>query len=242
MLLAFLILAALIQIPLALVTLREGHDRRRALLVAALPLAGVLIFMVLFADQLRARAARPTPPRVDLDLARCRAAVAASDCVQNRLVLALACLHHGRNDEAVDLLTSVNRGAFEDDPLILLALARANFGLERFRQARDTLDHLIAVHPDFRSEGGHLLYARSLESLGETERALREYEVLTSYSVAPEAHCRHALLLTCLGRPGEALALYRRLLDAARRWPSQLARRHHAWISLAEREVAALGG
>lgn len=241
MLLAFLILAAVIQIPLALVTLRERQDPWQALLVATLPLAGVVLFAALFAADLRRRMPS-SAPRMELDLARCRVAVADSDSVQNRLVLALACLRHGLDEEAVELLTSVNRGAFEDDPLILLGLARAYFGVERFRESRDTLDHLIAVHPDFRSEGGHLLYARSLESLGETERALREYEMLTSYSRTPEAHCRHALLLTCVGRPGDALALYRRLLEAARRGPRQFALHHHAWIALAEREVAALGG
>nr|NIQ53596.1 hypothetical protein [Gemmatimonadota bacterium] len=63
---------------------------------------------------------------------------------------------------------------------------------------------------------------------------------LTSYCRAPEALCRHALLLTSLGRPGEARDLYRSLLRTLRRAPREYARLHHQWIALAEREIAAL--
>jgi hypothetical protein len=112
--------------------------------------------------------------------------------------------------------------------------------LEKFQAAKQSLDRLMAANPSFRSETGHLLYARSLEALGEVQDALHEYQVLTSYSQIPEAHCRYALLLTNLGRPGEAKALYQSLLRALRRAPRQYARLNQQWIALAEREIATL--
>ena len=169
-----------------------------------------------------------------------RASLALADNLLNRLALALTCLKHGRYGEAAELFESLDDGECHDDPLILLGLARSRFGLEQFQAAKRALDRLIAANPDFRSEVGHLLYARSLEALGEVQGALHEYEALTSYSRAPEAHCRRALLLTSLGRPGEAKALYQALLHSLRRAPRTYARLHHQWIVLAEREIAAL--
>ena len=138
------------------------------------------------------------------------------------------------------LFESLDAGECRDDPLVLLGLARSQFALQRYQAAKQSLDRLIAANPNFRSETGHLLYARSLEALGEVRDALHEYQVLTSYSRVPEAHCRYALLLTSLGRPGEARALYQALLTALRRAPRQYAQLNHQWIALAEREMAAL--
>ena len=169
-----------------------------------------------------------------------RAALAVSDNLLNRLALALTCLKHGRYKEAVEQFENLDAGEGHNDPLVLLGLARSQFGLEQYQAAKHALDRLITANPNFRSEAGHLLYARSLEALGEVHDALHEYEVLTSYSPAPEAHCRHALLLTSLGRPREAKALYQSLLRGMRGAPRHYARLHHQWIVLAEREIAAL--
>jgi hypothetical protein len=46
---------------------------------------------------------------------------------------------------------------------------------------------LINKNPDFRSADGHLLYARTLEALGETLKAEEEYQALSSYYAGPQA-------------------------------------------------------
>jgi hypothetical protein len=216
------------------------------LIVLMLPGAGALLYLAAITWSAIIRWIRPParpvhePLDPDRELHQRRAALALSDNLLNRLALALACLKHGRYAEAAELFESLDAGECHDDPLILLGLARSRFGLNQFQASKQSLDRLIAANPNFRSEVGHLLYARSLEALGEVHDALHEYEVLTSYSHAPEAHCRHALLLTSLGRPGEARALYQALLRGMRRAPRHYARLHHQWITLAEREVAAL--
>ncbi len=123
-------------------------------------------------------------PDAESELHHRRASLAVADNLLNRLALALACLKHGRHDESVELFESLDAGECHDDPLILLGLARSQFGLERFQAARQSLDRLIATNPEFRSEAGHLLYARTLEALGEVRDALHEYETLTSYSAS----------------------------------------------------------
>jgi hypothetical protein len=228
------------------------HRHRKGgwlLLVLMLPGAGTLLYLLLMIwDRMLRWAGVPAGPShgqaaiqdPDRELHHRRAALALSDNLLNRLALALACLKHGRHGEAAEMFESLHAGECPDDPLVLLGLARAQFGLEDFQAAKKSLDRLMAANPNFRSESGHLLYARSLEALGEVQDALHEYQVLTSYSQIPEAHCRYALLLTSLGRPGEAKVLYQALLRALRRAPRQYARLNHQWITLAEREIAAL--
>jgi hypothetical protein len=205
------------------------HRHRKGgwlLLVLMLPGAGALLYLLLMAwDALLHWARVPSRPTGE--------GATAQDPERE--------LHQRRASLAVsDNFESLDAGECHDDPLVLLGLARSQFCLEQFQAARTSLDRLIAANPKFRSEAGHLLYARSLEALGEVQDALHEYETLTSYSRVPEAHCRYALLLTSLGRPSEAKVLYQALLHALRRAPRQYARLNHQWIALAEREIAAL--
>ncbi len=246
---AILILCLVLQVVLVVHAIHRHRRDGWLLLILMLPGVGALLYLLLTIWDTVLRWARvPTRPvggprraaDPERELHRRRATLAVSDNLLNRLALALACLKHGRYGEAAELFENLDAGECHDDPLILLGLARSRFGLEQFKGAKQSLDRLIAANPNFRSETGHLLYARSLEALGEVQDALHEYEVLTSYSPAPEALCRRALLLTNLGRPGEAKALYQALLQTLRRAPRKVARLHHQWITLAEREIAAL--
>jgi hypothetical protein len=244
-----LILCVLLHVVLVVHLLQRHRNSGWLLLVLMLPGAGTLLYLLLMIWEAllhwagvppASTSARGASPDPEDELRHRRASLALCDNLLNRLALALTCLKHGRHLESATLFESLDAGECRDDPLVLLGLARSQFALERFEAAKQSLDRLIAANPNFRSETGHLLYARSLEALGEVQDALHEYEVLTSYSRVPEAHCRYALLLTSLGRPGEAKALYHALLQALRRAPRQYAQLNHQWIALAEREMAAL--
>jgi hypothetical protein len=246
---AILFLCVLLPVVLLAHLLRRHLEAGWWLRILMLPGAGaLLIFLLMMSDAALRWARVPTTskgmraafPDAETELRYRRASLAVADNLLNRLALALACLKYGHHGESAELFASLDAGECHDDPLILLGLARSQFGLQQFQAAKKSLDRLIAANPDFRSETGHLLYARTLEALGEVHDALHEYQTLTSYSRIPEAHCRFALLLTSLGRPSEAKALYRALLRALRRAPRQYARRNHQWIALAEREIAAL--
>ncbi len=245
----FVILCVLLHVALIVHAIHRHRRDGWLLVILMLPCAGALLYVGLIAWDAMARRFAPAmfpasgeqrAPDPERELHHRRAALALGDNLLNRLALALTCLKHGRYAEAAELFESLDHGECHDDPLILLGLARSRFALEEFQAAKHSLDRLIAANPSFRSESGHLLYARSLEALGEVHDALHEYQALTSYSRAPEAHCRYALLLTSLGRPSEARDLYQALLRSMRRAPRRYARLHHRWIALAEREIAAL--
>src|SRR5215813_12311821 len=63
-------------------------------------------------------------------------------------------------DELEVAETIANRAALADDPIYCVRKARAEFGLEQWQQAVETLDDLRRRWPDYQSGEAHLLYAR----------------------------------------------------------------------------------
>ncbi len=144
----------------------------------------------------------------------------------------------GRHDEAIRVCMEARTGLFEDDPKILLALARAQFAASRYAEVVATLDYLREKNPSFRSADGHLLYARALDECGATARALEEYTALVHYYPGAEARVRQAMLYKKLGDRARAGELFAALLKDARLAPKHFRRSEREWIELAERESA----
>lgn len=117
----------------------------------------------------------------------------------------------------------------------MLGLARAQFGKGDATGARETLDDLIRLNPDFRSPEGHLLYARALESEGNVEKALEEYKVLAHSYPGAEAAVRYAQLLKSQGRAEESQAVVRELLEESRIAPAHYRRAQKSWLDTAEK-------
>jgi len=130
----------------------------------------------------------------------------------------------GRPQEAVDVYKSCLTGLFADDPKLLLGYARSLFAACDATGARRTLDDLISKNPEFKSADGHLLYARALESEGDFEKALSEYETLAGYYPGAEAAVRYAQLLKRQGHDGKARQVLEGLLDRAKYAPSHYKR------------------
>jgi hypothetical protein len=144
----------------------------------------------------------------------------------------------GRHDEAIRVCMEARTGLFEDDPKILLALARAQFAASRYGEVVATLDYLREKNPSFRSADGHLIYARALDESGATARALEEYTALVHYYPGAEARVRQAMLYKKLGDQARAGELFAALLKDARLAPKHFRRSEREWIELAERESA----
>ena len=113
--------------------------------------------------------------------------------------------------------------------------ARAQFDKGDPAGARKTLDDLIRANPDFKSPEGHLLYARALESEGNTQKAIEEYRVLASSYPGAEAAVRYAQLLKSQGRADEAQRVARDLLEQAKIAPAHYRRAQKSWLDAAQR-------
>lgn len=146
----------------------------------------------------------------------------------------------GRHEEAIRVCMETRTGLFEDDPKILLSLAKAQFAAGQHTGVIETLDYLREKNPGFRSADGHLVYARALEESGATGRALDEYAALANYYPGAEARVRQAVLYKKLGDKARAGELFAAILNDARLAPKHFRRSEAEWIELAKRESADL--
>ncbi len=143
----------------------------------------------------------------------------------------------GRAKEALPIYRTCLTGVFADDPKLLLGFARAQFEAGEPAAARQTLDDLIAKHPDFKSSDGHLLYARALEEEGNREKALSEYAALVEYFAGAEAAVRYSRLLIRSDQRPLAQQTLKALLDRAKFAPAHYRKAQREWLDEAHREL-----
>jgi hypothetical protein len=164
-----------------------------------------------------------------------------SNTVDNRRKLAEECLQQGDYANAQELYQSLLTGMYATDPDFMLGLAQAQVGNGQYADARATLDALIKANPNYKSSDGHLLYARCLEELGETEAALEEYRVLADSYPGEEGRFRYGCLLVRHQRFDEARNVLQGQLKRAKLMPSYYRRKERDWLKAAELELSRMG-
>jgi len=185
------------------------------------------------------RAVRDVQRRIDPERERRQRAaqLELADTVANRARLAEESLAMGDFDSAEQQYRACLAGHDQTAPDLLLGLARAQFGRNDFAAVKATLDLLKEANPTYRSTDGHLLYARSLEALGDSESALSEYAVLADYYPGEEARVRYGLLLKRCGRLAEARPVLERVLSRSKLAPRHYQRDNREWIERARSEL-----
>jgi len=239
------ILSLLIQAGFIIHVIKTGRNQLWiwVLIIPGLALAGILAYIVveILPELFRSRAARRTArgfrkamdPGADLRRYESEARVAGN--VASRQRYAQELVRHARYDDAIAQYREALTGLYEQDPNLMLGLAQAQFGKGEAGAARTTLDELIRLNPDFRSPEGHLLYARSLETEGNVQKALEEYRILAPSYPGAEASVRYAQLLQAQGRRAEAQQVARELLEQARIAPGHYRRAQRPWLEAAQR-------
>ena len=241
---ALLALSFLVQASLAVHAFRTGRERWMYLIILV-PVIGCVIYVVVeVMPEIRhsstgrraaSRIAGMIAPSGNMEKLRERLTVL--DSVENRQLLARACVNAGEYQEAIELYASCLKGVYKCDAQLMLELANANYLYERYSDARDIFVRLRKVQPDFRHAEGHLLFARTLETLGEDENALGEYKEVAKYYPGEEASCRHALLLKKMGRKQEANEVFNRIIVRSRIRGRSITGREKHWIRTAQENV-----
>lgn len=244
------LVSIVIQVALIVHVIRTGRSWLWILALALLPGIGILAYIAveLVAPLFRGPAARRTARGVrraldpGADLSRLESETRVTGDVASRQRYADELARHGRFEEAIAAYREALTGLYAEDPNLMLGLARAQFGKGDAAAARETLDTIIRLNPDFRSPEGHLLYARALEAEGNAAKALAEYEVLAPSYPGAEASVRYAQLLKAQDRNADAARVVRELLEQARIAPAHYRRAQRTWLDSARRLAADLPG
>jgi hypothetical protein len=239
----FFVLSLVIQALLIIHVIKTGRNTIWIWVLALLSYAGVIAYVAaeLIPELLRSRTAQRAgrnmkkvlDPTADLRRYENEARVGGNVASLQRYAEELT--RQGRYDEAIAQYRKALTGLYEHDPNIMLGVAQAQFGKGDPSAARQTLDELIRLNPDFRSPQGHLLYARSLEGEGNVAKALDEYKVLATSYPGAEAGARYAQLLKSQGKPDDARKVAQEMLEASRIAPAHYRRAQKEWLDIAER-------
>ena len=233
------------EVLLVVHVIKTGRPYYWIYIVLLIPIAGAIAYLLVEAlpDLVRSR----TGQRVAKDLGaavnpnrelrQLTKEAVRTDTVENRFRLAKECLERNRLEDARDLLEGCLKGIHAEDPAILMAMAKARFGLGDFAGTVQALDQLRAADPNFQSTEGHLLYARSLEGMGETERALFEFEALAGYFPGEEARCRYGLLLEQAGRRDEAREAFAEVIRSVDLGEKTYYRAQKKWYQTAKEQL-----
>lgn len=158
-----------------------------------------------------------------------------TNSVTNKTRLAEECLSQGLYEEAVKLYQESLQGVFENDPSLLLGLARAYSQSGRYAEARSALERLGTDIPGSIGSEARLLSAMVYEESGDVQAAVREYESIIPGFTGPEAKCRYGLLLEKMGQREKAQAVFRDVVTFARRSPRFYRKLHRKWIDIAKK-------
>jgi len=239
----FFVLSLVIQALLIIHVIKTGRNTIWIWVLALLSYAGVIAYVAaeLIPELLRSRTAQRAgrnmkkvlDPGADLRRYENEARIGGNVASLQRYAEELT--RQGRYDEAIAQYRKALTGLYEHDPNIMLGIAQAQFGKGDPSAARQTLDDLIRLNPDFRSPQGHLLYARALEGEGNVAKALDEYKVLATSYPGAEAGARYAQLLKSQGKPDDARKVAQEMLEASRIAPAHYRRAQKEWLDIAER-------
>lgn len=157
-----------------------------------------------------------------------------------QLKLAEAMKKQGQLKDAVAVYKKIITDNSACQPKAYLGLAEIYYALGKFKNARQTLDALMANHSEFKSQDGHLLYALSCQSMGDTAAAEHEFKTLVRYFSGPAAKVRYAEFLLQQNRSNEARHRLDEVLDSAAAAPQFYRRQQREWLLIARRERAKL--
>lgn len=244
---SWFILSLLIEVAFVIHVLKTGRNWIWIWVLILLPLGvGILAYLVveilpeLYHSRTARRTARGLKSAFDpgADLRRFENEVRTTGNVASRQRYGDELVRHGRYEEAILQYQEALTGLYRHDPKLMLGLARAQFGKGDATAARMTLDELTRENPDFISADMRLLHARALESEGNIQKALQEYQALAGSYPGAEAAVRYAQLLSSQGRREEAQRVARDLLDQARIAPEHYRRAQRSWLDSAARLAA----
>jgi hypothetical protein len=238
-------LVLLIQFCFVYHVFKTGRPYWWMFVIMAFPVMGCAIyyFVEVFPGSREERSARKAARNLvralqpDAELKKKADELAVCGSLDNKLALAVECMHHQMYDDAAKLYESCLSGAYANDGAILFGLARAAVEGADWSKAADALSRLKAHAPKTRPAEVQLLEARILEARGETDAALAAYRALLPAFVGLEARYRYGRFLLRLGRQDAAMEVMDDVLKHSKRFASSL-EEEEQWVTAAREAIA----
>lgn len=239
-------LSLIIQVTLIVHVIKHDRERYWILIILMFPFLGSAFYFFtevlpdIQSGRLGQRTTRKVLKTIDpqRELKERAKQLAQSDNVHNRVALAEEYYHMGAFPEAIQLYRDSLTGLYQYDPSIMLGLGQALFQNKEYQATKTVLSQLIEHNPDFKSQEGHLLFARTLSALEEYDSALAEYEVLSQYYSGYEAKCRYGLLLRKLGYSERANTVFNDILQRAEHLSRDRKKLQKEWIQIAKEQMS----
>lgn len=246
----FILATFLVQVACVVHLFRNHRNSLWLWAILLLPIAGSAAYVVvevlpgLFRRRevraVQVAAVRKLDPERELRAAR--EAVDVADTAANRTALADALAEAGHWAEAVRHYREAAAKTPGKDRAAGLKLARACLEAGNTAEAKRLLEALPESASPSENDRAALLLARSLDALGETDRAATLYAELGERMPGAEAQCRHAALLIAAGRGAEAVPLLEEAERRARRLDKMERRKDSEMYDWAARTLAELRG
>lgn len=167
--------------------------------------------------------------------------VQIADSITNKLGLSNAYAEQKQYDKAITLTLSCLKGAYSDDPAILLQLARQYFYNGQYQESLTYFDKLnVRNGNNLIMPEDELLYIRAQENIGQIELAAKGYKQIIQTQHSLEAMYYYGLCLKNQQQKTEAREQFQRVRTEIRLLPKYLRRRNSAWARKSMRELIAL--
>jgi len=246
----FFVATILVQIACVVHLIRNNRNSLWLWAIILLPIAGSAAYLVVevlpgLFQRREVRAAKAAAVRrldPERELRAARAAVDVADTAATRTALADALAEAGQWGEAVRHYREAVAKTPGQDRAASVKLARACLEAGNFAEARRLLEALPESASPSENDRAALLLARSVEALGETERAMALYAELGERMPGAEAQCRQAALLVAAGRGREAIPLLEEAERRARRLDKMERRKDADMYDWAARTLSELRG
>jgi hypothetical protein len=241
-----IVLSVLVQVALVVHIVKTGRNTTWIWIVVILPVAGSIAYLLLEAlpDFMNTKSGRSAGRKIqsvvnpNKDINEATKQFSISDSVENSIKLAEECFKKGLYADAKELFSKCLRGVHADDPDLMFGLAKSDYELDNFSGTRSTLEKLIELNPGYKNQEAHLLYARTLEALGEVTSALHEYETLHGYFSGPKASYHFGKFLQAQNQQEKANEVFNHILRIAKNSPSHYRSVHKEIIRLAKIEAS----
>ena len=216
---------------------RRGTMNKWIYLIVFLPVIGSIIYI--YSEILSNR--RFSKPTIDVGavinpggkIKKLEDELRFTDTFANKVKLADAYLASGQTEKAIELYNASLTGAFAENEHVLAQLIIAYFEQQRYAEVIPIAKKIYKL-PQFPRSKAHILYAKSLENLGETELAEKEFITMKGRYAYYGPRYEYALFLTRANREQEAANIFTEMLEEEPHLSPIEKRSNREWFSKAK--------